>query len=279
MTEKRDPKGLVLWLLILGCIVTSIGLIAGGWRQYQIGKGASSAPTHTELTDLERSPVIRNNYIHLGRHVRLYCETVFEYESKLLSSAPTADTRILLAFYPAISDKHPQAAMWKSLFAKYRTIDKIPQAEQPKGSSFSLLVKTFRFNRVGDIPAGIQDSQEMTGLIVNSAESLNSEHKKLIRESFPSIDFSRLLILEEGATPMKPESAVALMVGGGLVGLLGLVLFMFASQKRGTPSPRQNRQTPIDTIPCPYCKKSIPSRRLVVGNNVCQFCRKTFEVE
>jgi hypothetical protein len=54
----------------------------------------------------------------------------------------------------------------------------------------------------------------LRGLVTNRISSLGSEERKFLKQGYPSIDFDRCLIIEEGREP-KGSQLIALNLGGG----------------------------------------------------------------
>src|SRR5262249_23115044 len=84
------------------------------------------------------------------------------------------------------------------------------------------------------------------GLVINVVSPLSSKEKDLIRDSFPSINFDKLLILEEGRTPTSALWSTSLIFGGiavllGGIGLLGLGFIGGISGKSASTAPSGRR--------------------------------------
>jgi len=228
--QRKSPAGAFVSLLTIALLVGAIGLFVGGLRAYRIGVGSSSVATKMELADLEKSPNLTNNHLELGPHVRLFDGAVYEYET-VSGAKPDRKTKVTRCYYPIVSQSHPFRAAWQKLIRKYGKAENVPANAYPAIQEFSVLVKTFKFKTIGAIPSEPQDSRAIKGLVVNAGESLGSQEKELIRESYPHVDFDKVLILQEGATPTPVSTAIAMMAGGGVCALAFLVLVVIIVKK------------------------------------------------
>lgn len=207
-----------LFLLI---IAAGIVMMFFGGREFIVSYDTHSEPQHMELANLEQGIAPDNNYLELGRHWRLYSAIVYQYKRpKNASQEPKPDYRVTYAYYPIISDDHPFFNRLRELSAKYKGIKTIPNNEFPTLDEFAVLVKSNEFRTVGAIPDDWQEKEAIQGLVVNRITSLDEDEQRLIRENFPNLDFSKILILEEGREPASNRYSLGMMCGG----LLGLLL-------------------------------------------------------
>ncbi len=92
--------------------------------------------------------------------------------------------------------------------------------------NFAVLVKTKRFNTVGDIPREMDFAQEVRGMVVNEVDPLSADEKHLLSQGFPGTDFSKVLILEENREPASPGKYLGFFGGGIALLLLGVGLLV-----------------------------------------------------
>jgi hypothetical protein len=129
-------------------------------------------------------------------------------------------------FYPIISTAHPSLQQLKEIADKYGGFDKIPDdVELPAIEHFAVIVKTERFKNAGEIPAVPQRREErVQGLVINTLRPLGYKEKNLLKEEFPSMDFDKVQVVEEGRKPSSWTWCATFLYGGaGLIGL-GLLL-------------------------------------------------------
>jgi hypothetical protein len=95
-----------------------------------------------------------------------------------------------------------------------------------------------------------------TGLIINDVHSLRSQEKDNLESHYPDVDFSDVLLLEEGREPPSAGRVYGLLGGGGGLVFLGVVCgglaLIFALRGRdggGKPRRSQNDEKARDDLP------------------------------
>ncbi|MEN6498236.1 MAG: hypothetical protein ABFD16_28380 [Thermoguttaceae bacterium] len=176
---------------------------------------------------LKRAISPPNNFVRLNDAVALYPMTVYSYKkSKYNNAPPTATTSVNYSFHPVISKSHPFIASLAALAEKHGGLPNIPDTEKvPEIKSFAVLVKTHRFKTIGEIPDGARAEPSIQGMVVNQISSLGSVEAKLVKQSFPGIDLTKVQILEEGRQPASLFKSLGLVFGS--VGLAGLAVAWF----------------------------------------------------
>jgi hypothetical protein len=234
---------LFIAVIVVGCIVVFFG-----FQEYLVSAGTTDKPQQMELTTIESNPAIKNNHIKINDFWAVYTEAIYQYEtSKYHTEEATDKTSIDFAYYPIISTNHPYFAKLNALEQKYGDVDSIPDKEWPTIENFSVLVKTTKFKKVGDIPAKFEYvTAGISGLVINKIKTLSSDEKKLFLDSFPSLSVDKVLILEEGRKPSPIFFAYAIMVFGVLVVIVPIAVLLMrkaSEQKRQpgmTPPPPEN---------------------------------------
>jgi hypothetical protein len=133
-------------------------------------------------------------------------------------------------YYPIVSQSHPLAEKLEAL--SKRDPESISDAEYEAlgKEKFKVLVRSGRYNKVGELPkGGVARLDKVSGMVVNQISSVGWEEQKLLREAFPEIDFKNILILQEGRKPSNPAFSFGMMGGGGAMMIVGLGL-MFVSK-------------------------------------------------
>jgi len=212
-----------LLLLIVGG-----GTWAYGWSEGRVSEGTNEQAAAADLAKLEAGGKPDNNHITIGGHTACYYASVYSYYTKKKNrgAKATDTTRLSYVFYPIISSNHPFNQELVNLLTKYGSLDKIPdEVDLPQIDQFVVLVKTKRFGTLKDIPNDpLRKETGIQGLVINVVSPLSSKEKDLIRDSFPKIDFNKVLILEEGRTPTSAFWSSSLIFGGIAVLLGGLAL-------------------------------------------------------
>ena len=210
-------------------IPIGIGIFLGflGYEEYSVSHQATIPATKVELSEIEASTELSNNFIQIGKHWSIYPATIYEYQmEKYETGDPDENTTVNYAYYPVVSEKHPYLIKIDALFERYGDEASIPENEWPEFRQFSVLVKTKRYKKIGSIPEDWEESESLEGLVINRIKSLNSEEEALLRQSFPQINLNEVLILEEGRLPSSKGKSIGLMSGGGLLILVGLMLLL-----------------------------------------------------
>jgi len=131
------------------------------------------------------------------------------------SETPNANTKLNYVLYPVVSRSHPLA---KTIDAGHTDKDSVIQAL----SSVSIVVKTNRFATKGSIPQQFQNVDNLEGLIINNVESLGKKEVELLHESFPQMDASKVIFIEQGRLPKPLVATIGMIAGGVVLALLGL---------------------------------------------------------
>jgi preprotein translocase subunit Sss1 len=213
-----------------------------GWSEYRLGAKSTPDPVEVDLAKLEQGEKVENNHLKIGKHHACYWGSVYSYKkSKFSLRKPDASTKVTSSYYPIVSSSNPDVQLLEALLKKYGDLDNVPDdVDVPRPTHFVVLVKTTRFKTAGAIPFDIKPEPSIQGLVINEVSSLTSEEKKLIKDTFPNIDFNKVLILEDGRKPSSTAKAVVFMVMGagilvvGLIGVIGLVVMMAKGQSSGS---------------------------------------------
>ena len=175
------------WRLRLGIIGLVLGgmLLFGGFREWQLGSGASAQPEDITLEALiargpDGNPNVRIRDFTLGENYVYFTDDSNIYWTSVL--------------IPAVpSSKGDQAA----------------HVLVPK-----VIVKTTHVPSEDKLD-GLRARTQLQGLAINRIESLGSEEKEMLAKDYPGIDFAKCIIFEEGRQP-SDGSMLFLMGGGGL---------------------------------------------------------------
>lgn len=201
-----------------------------GIQEFRVGMGTANEPVAVALKDLEDGEALPNNFIVLDEHFASHHETVYYYsKSKYDTSNPGTTTKISYSYHPVVSKAHPFAKKvddyFKQLANNGGNISGVPE---PKLQTFAVLVKTKKYKTIGDIPPPIVEPS-VKGLVINTIDSLDGDERKLISQSFPSLDLDKVLILEEDREPASGLKSTGMILGGVLLIVAGIGWF-FASK-------------------------------------------------
>ena len=199
-------------------------LIFLGGREWWVSSGAGDKPVEVDLAKLEAGEAPPNNYVAVKEGIALYPALVYSYPKNKYDAnkEPTPDTSINYAYYPIISTEHPFVRDMKAAVAQPAGPDAL---NVPVPKDFRVLVKTYKFKKIRDVPIRFDALKNTEGLVINSISSLDNDEEKMIKESFPQLDTKRMLIIEEGRQPASPLKSFGMMGGG--VALIAVAGFLF----------------------------------------------------
>jgi hypothetical protein len=201
--------------------IVGLGVAYLGYEEYRVGASARKDATDVDLADLETGANPPQNHVRLGEHLRLYADIIYIEEER------SGSDRIKATMYPIVSLKHPLALQGQGQ----------QQAENGQKRSphdFRVLVLTKEYKSVKQMPKQDRREAHIQGMIINSIRSLADKERDFIRESFPDLDESKLLILEKDRKPVDPRTAILLMACGILVilAMVGLTIWNHRVDKR-----------------------------------------------
>jgi hypothetical protein len=227
---------------VLILIVVGGFLIYMGYQEYRVSGGESSEPEEVDLAEVEKGNVPENTYLKIKEHVALYPAAVYSYSAKSEQANPPASTSVNYSFHPIISTSHPFATAIEELASKQIESENIQDFEVPEIKEFAVIVKTEKFETIGDIPENMRGEDSIEGLVINKIDSLDKEEKELLKQSFPSADLDKVLILEDGRKPAPMIKWLGMIGGGILLIVVGIGILV-----RGRSTPPTVSSTPTDS--------------------------------
>ncbi len=190
-----------------------------GFQEFRVSSGTSSEPLAVNLAQLEAGDVPSNPHLAIGSHYALYGGCIYEFEqSKYGSGQPSPSSKVTMCYYPIVSQEHPLIQAIAD------------ESEDFDFKNLAVVVKTKRYKTFGALPDDlIAQESSVQGLLINRIDSLDAEEKKLLRESFPSVDVDKVMILQEGRKPSSIFLSLGMMLGGMVLSLLGIGSFFIGS--------------------------------------------------
>lgn len=254
----------------IGIRFVIFAMIGGGFLAWdgigeiRVAGNASTEAVSTNLSDIESDSDWKENFLLIGEHVAINSELIYSYQIDDEVDGETPDEmNINYCYYPIISWDHEHFSQRDKLIELYGDFDSIPDDEYPSVDSFRVLVKTEKFKTVGDINFNWAVQESIQGLIINKLDSLDSDEEELIQSSFPNLDMKKVLILEEGRSPISPLKGYGFITLGSLLilGSIGALLFLILKGKSNSKETKEiigeenYANTPAATIETPAAEE------------------------
>ncbi len=213
-----------MWQIKLGGIVVGVFLAIWGFKEKKLNENMTKAPRAIEMAELEKGGYSGSNHVAIRDFLYLYDALIYEAQVESANDEVSRDTMVTEAYIPIVSSESKFVVDVEKYFAAAeKDPDNIENLPLPKLENYTVVVKTKRFERFGDLPQGLQAAESpVKGIFINKISSLNPEEKKLLAEGCPGIDLDSVLILEEGRSPSSSGAAWAALVGGVVIALLSL---------------------------------------------------------
>lgn len=215
-------------LVIIGCVMAYFG-----YQEFTLSRYSSTEPVTVDMAEIEKGNLPTSNHVLIQEHVALFPLHVFSYsKSKYSNAAPNDSTSVRYVYYPVISKDNAFIKNLDQLIAKHGSMQNIPpEVPIPQITTAHLLVKTHKFDTVGQIPKSIDNVGSLQGLIINQIDSLDNDEANLVRQALPGVDVDKILILEEDRQPASFFKWFGLAGGGIGLCAIGLV-WMFLPGKK-----------------------------------------------
>jgi len=197
-----------------------------GFQEHSLAEQTPDEPLRIELDELEAGQRPQTSYIEVGPHYKYYDTYVYTYETRENAPQPETpgpNTRIQMMCHPAYSRHNPFVIQMRAVVATYPDLEEAPEEAFPELANPDLVICTKRFKTAAQLPDGLgQDGEPIHGIAKNGNEGLDLEDRRLLKEYFPDLDFQKLVVLEEGRSPMKASQTLGMMGFGAFLSLLGL---------------------------------------------------------
>jgi primosomal protein N' len=205
-------------------ILIGVLLIQNGCGNFLIWKSSNNNAEPIQLEDIENSNAVNSKFIQIGEHIRLYEEAVVNYNKETGS--------ITHAYYPIMSknaykmykaNKTSGALTQEEIDALLN--GKKSEAETEKhthSNDFAILVQTDQFKTMQEAREfstkyQALDAKEINGIVTNDLGDISTAEANLIKESFPNLNTSKLILLEENGKPPSLFLSIVKIIGGALI--------------------------------------------------------------
>lgn len=208
-------------------LIAGIGLVILGVKECRLASSAKDDPQAITCAQLaEKGP---GENVHIVMSDFLLLEQSYVYAERLGTW-----TEVWIPAVPFGGAYHTEA--------RTRIERDGDNATMPPVTDLRVLVKlTDAKNEAGVSKAGQEET--LQGMVINDVDSLDSEERKLLKESYPGIDFDKCWILETGREP-GGLGKIILMILGGLVLSLGMIGFWIAGRSKGSAAPETEQSAP-----------------------------------
>jgi hypothetical protein len=205
----------------LKLVILGVGAMLAwmGFEEFKLGRVASSEPQLITVAELESHGPGDNAHVELADF--LLSEQAFVYESREGSSTWT---KIWIPALPLGGEHHQQLLLLVDNQGMFTTDD------LPLPKSIGVIVKSSKIKNEKQLET-LAAADTLTGLIVNEIDSLGSEERRLLAQSYPGIDLGNVYILEHGRKPAGAGKIFGFMGSGALLVLIGLGSFFVGGRE------------------------------------------------
>jgi hypothetical protein len=177
---------------------------------------AKDKPQYITCADLQAKGPGENVHVMLGEY--LLCSFSYVYEEK---SAGTW-SKVWVPAVPVGGAYHQQ------LLAQVDEQGNVPD-NFPLPNDVKVIIKSNDVDNEAELLA-LGNQQTLQGMVVNLVDSLGSEEKKILQESYPSVNFDECYIIEVDRKPASTGKLLGTGLGG--LGLMAAGGFIFLAGRR-----------------------------------------------
>jgi len=188
-----------LFLLIIGGVFLYLG-----FQEMRLSSTAQASPEEITLKKLIERGVQGNPHVILSDFV--LCNNI------VYSSRSGRWTKV---WVPIVS---PEDA-------------KVDAAQGVRADNIQALLCSSKVGNAQELETRL-NQPKLQALVINKIASIGSKERDLLKPTYPSIDFDKCLIIEEGREPAGRLKLLAMLGGGGAAFLAGCVWLVNAWRKR-----------------------------------------------
>ena len=200
-------------------VIGGIGLGVYGVQEWRLSSAAAKDPQTITCADLSAKGPGGNAHVAMTDFFPCVHSYVYESRSK---NDTSKWSKVWLPVVPVDSE-------YARKFLETLEKDESALATLPPPTDIRVLVKSTHV-RNEDEMGPLFAAPKLDGLIVNKIESIGSDERKILEESYPGIDFTRCYILDHDRKPAS-TLLVAGALGGGLALILGGVGWLVAGRR------------------------------------------------
>jgi len=226
--QKVAPR---IFLIIAGIVLTALAI-----EGFVAGRGNATEPVLQDLSKIAADGEYTDSYAKFGQHVALYDERACSMRTKRFSSRIHPDTPVRFIFYPIIPPNHSRLKQWEKIASQFAPGKPILKKEFPPFNDCLVFVKTKRYKKFGEVEKlpMMAEVPQVSGMLI-PAEELPGEELKLLTNLMPATDWSKAVVLQEGAKPSFWWELVMLSLGAIFFGFGAGSFLFFQKHEKSDP--------------------------------------------
>lgn len=194
-------------------IIAGLMISYTGYQESQLAGLAAEIPQELTLAELEQNGPGDNAHLLVSDFVLCTWDYVYVEKRSSWSEVWIPAVPLYGEYFQGLLESTDETGYWPDDF------------EFPAPDDVRVLMKLTSASdeeAVDEIAA----LDTIQGMIINEIESLGSGEADLLAETYPNVDFDTCLIFEHGREPTSSDILMVYFVGGGLLVLLGLGLWL-----------------------------------------------------
>lgn len=192
--------------IVVICIVIGCMLVFFGYQEMRLSRVAKETPQTIKCADLAAKGPGDNAHITL---------TDYDFTNQFVYQSKSGGATWQKVYVPAI----PQSGNLVELMKSHASPD------------IKVIVKSAKVHSEADLNA-LAKAGTFQGMVVNEIDSLGSDERKLLTESYPNIDFAKVWIVEHARHPSGSGKVFAFMGGGTTLAVAGVGLFLIGRKSK-----------------------------------------------
>lgn len=117
----------------------------------------------------------------------------------------------------------------KKILALIDENGKLP-AQVPPPTNIKIILKFTDCRNEADLDR-YADAETIQGIVVNEIDSLGSEERKILEESYPGVNFATCHLLEVGRRAPSAGATYGMLGGGAALAIAGIAMFVVGGKK------------------------------------------------
>ena len=198
-------------------VIAGIACIFFGVQEIRLRSAADEIPQEITCADLEANGPGDNAHVVLSDFI--LCDFAYVYEEK-----NSKWSKVWIPAVPLGGEYHQQLL---SMLDDQGNLT----GELPMPNNVSVIVKSSDVQSESDVEL-LSSRDTVQGVIVNVISSLGSDEKKILKDSYPSVNFDQCWILEVGRKPASMGKLAGFCLGGLALLAVGGVMFLQGSGKQ-----------------------------------------------